>query len=80
MAKPRDFSITIRPDGQIVLEVDGQQETAYKRILEFLEETVGPAQALELAPADPPERRLNQLAAEAEREAEKLRLGKRAPE
>lgn len=77
MVKPRDFSITIMPDGKIVLELDGQKETDYRRILEFLQETVGPVQALELAPADPPERRLRPALTEEEQEAEKIRLGKR---
>ncbi|MCL5269573.1 MAG: DUF2997 domain-containing protein [bacterium] len=53
MAKPEEFTIHIEPDGRIILEAEGLREESYRRIIAFLEETVGPVQQLEVA-GDPP--------------------------
>jgi hypothetical protein len=58
VAKPKEFTIVIEPDGRIILDVGGMQETSYKRILEYLEETVGPVRLVEVSPSDPPQRHL----------------------
>ena len=57
MAHPEEFTITIEPDGRIILDGQGMHETSYRRILELLEATVGPV-TLEEAPAPPTVNRL----------------------
>ena len=54
VVKPEEFTIRIEPDGRVILQADGLQETSYRRILELLEETVGPVREIEAAPGDPP--------------------------
>ena len=70
MAKPEEFTIRIEPDGRIVLERGDVQETAWRRIVQLLEETVGPGREIEVAPEDPPTRHLH---AETGRDAERER-------
>jgi hypothetical protein len=77
VARPQEFSIIIRPDGKIILDMNGVRETSYLRILEFLEETVGPVRELEVTPSDPPERHLRPTVEEAEQETQQLRLGRK---
>lgn len=76
VARPQEFSITIRPDGKIILDMNGVRETSYRRIIEFLEETVGPVSELEVTPSDPPERHICPTVEEEEQETRQLRLGK----
>jgi hypothetical protein len=73
VAKPKEFTIVIEPDGRIILDVGGMQETSYKRILEYLEETVGPVRLVDVSPSDPPQRHL-QAVHEDEEETRQLRL------
>lgn len=47
MAKPEEFKFTIDKDGKIVLDFRGMEEASYRRILQLLEETVGPTEAAE---------------------------------
>jgi hypothetical protein len=56
MAKPEEFKFTIDKDGKILLDFRGMEEASYRRILELLQETVGPAEALEAQAdeAEPP--------------------------
>jgi hypothetical protein len=79
MAQPEEFKIRIEPDGRIVLDAPGMHETSYRRIIEFLEATVGPAHQVEAAPLDPPSRHLHSAARADETEAESARqeLGQR---
>lgn len=65
------------PDGRIVLDMNGIQETSYRRILDLLSETVGPAQVVEMLPSDPPQPHLSAAAAQAEEERQ-VRLEGRA--
>lgn len=73
MASPQEFTVTILPDGRIVLDMNGIQETSYRRILEMLQETVGPAHLVEMLPGDPPQPHLNTTAVNEEEERQ-LRL------
>ena len=45
LAKPEEFRITIRPDGKIELDFRGMEISSYRRIVELLQETVGPLEA-----------------------------------
>ena len=56
MAQPEEFTIHIEPDGRIVLEGEGLSETSYRKIIELLEETIGPVREIQLSPQDPPRR------------------------
>lgn len=56
MKKPDEFTVRIEPDGRILFETEGLEETSYRRIVEYLEETVGPVRTLEVEPGDPPRR------------------------
>jgi hypothetical protein len=53
MSQPEEFTIHIEPDGRIILDGAGMHETSYRRILELLEETVGPVRHLD-ASEEPP--------------------------
>lgn len=59
MAKPEEFKIRIEPDGRIILNIDGMEESSYRRILELLEETVGPVSEVNIEPGDPPSRHIH---------------------
>jgi hypothetical protein len=56
MAKPEEFKFTIDKDGRIQLDFRGMEESAWRRILELLQETVGPAESVEVQSdeAEPP--------------------------
>jgi hypothetical protein len=56
VVKPEEFTIRIEPDGRVIFQGEGLQETSYSRILELLQETVGPVREIEAAPGDPPTR------------------------
>lgn len=74
MAKPQEFTITIDKDGQIILDMNGVREKSFKRILELLEETVGPVRVVEVTPGDPPQRRLHPQ--EQEEEASEVKMAR----
>jgi hypothetical protein len=57
MSRPQEFTIHIEPDGRIVLDGRQMEDASYRRILELLQDTVGPARPLEVE-GDPPERYL----------------------
>jgi hypothetical protein len=59
MSRPEEFTIQIEPDGRVIFKSGELEESSYRRILELLEETVGPAQAVEAGQADPPRRSLS---------------------
>lgn len=56
MARPEEFKITIDKDGRIHLDFRGMEESSYRRILEALQEAVGPVEAAgtQFDEADPP--------------------------
>jgi hypothetical protein len=58
MSRPEEIVIHIEPDGRIVLDGREMQETSYKRILDLIRETVGPAHAVEVDGGEPPTRHL----------------------
>ena len=58
MAEPEEFTIHIEPDGRIVLDGAGMHETSFRRIIQLLEETVGPVRQLDVS-TDPPGMHLN---------------------
>lgn len=66
MTRPQEFTVHIEPDGRIVLNLDGLEETSYRRILDLLAETVGPVQEVGLSPEDPPRRFLHSASAPSE--------------
>ena len=47
MSTPEEFEVVIGKDGRIRLDFRGMNEESYRRIVQVLEETVGPAEALE---------------------------------
>lgn len=53
MSGPEEFTLTIMPDGRILFQGAGVEETDYKRILEFLEEMIGPVTPGEGPPENP---------------------------
>lgn len=53
MNHPEEFTLTIMPDGRIVFDGAGMQETNYRRILDLLEDTVGPVAHEEGPPENP---------------------------
>jgi hypothetical protein len=61
MSRPEEFTIHIEADGRIILDGRGMEETSYRRILELLRETIGPARPLALDRSDPPGRHLARL-------------------
>ena len=67
VAKPEEFTVRIEPDGRIILEVEGLEETSYRRILELLEETVGPVRQIEAAGGEPPTRHIHPAAGKTKR-------------
>lgn len=74
MAKPEEFVVQIEPDGKIVLEMNGVREESMQRIMQLLQETVGPTQELEQAPGDPPQRRLSAQHEDEAQDEDTLRL------
>ncbi len=56
MARPEEFTFTIDKDGKIQLDFRGMEESSYRRILEMLQEMVGPTEAVEAQSdeAEPP--------------------------
>lgn len=54
MAKPEEFTIHIEPDGRILVEGRTLQEMPYRRLAEWLEETVGPVHHIDFEAGDPP--------------------------
>jgi hypothetical protein len=71
VATPEEFEVIIDKDGRIRLNFRGMCETSYRRIVEVLQETVGPAEAAEIGAeeAAPPrvrETREEKATAEAE--------------
>ncbi len=59
MPQPEDWTIRIAPDGRITLEANGVTTTSWRRIVQMLEETVGPVAEVPLSPEDPPRRFLH---------------------
>jgi hypothetical protein len=57
--QPEEFKIHIEPDGRIIIEGAGLEGASYRRILDFLAETVGPVR--DIADADPSDARLDLL-------------------
>lgn len=47
MSRKEEFDVIITPDGKIRLDFRGMKEESYRRILEVLQETVGPVEPLE---------------------------------
>ena len=76
MAKPEEFRIQIEPDGRVVLDGRGMELTSYRRIVELLEETVGPVQELDRAPDDPPQRHIHPAQSREQEESDRLDLGR----
>lgn len=70
MAKPEEFKFTIDKDGRVHLDFRGMEESSYRRILELLQETVGPTEAVEAQrdEAEPPGVYEQRRIAEEERE------------
>lgn len=71
MARREEFKVTIDKDGRIHLDFRGMEESSYRRILEALQESVGPVEAADTQfdEADPPgvlELRKAQTEAQAE--------------
>ena len=55
MAQPEEFKIHIEPDGRVIFESGtGMQETSWRRVIELIEETVGPVVEVKTDPSDPP--------------------------
>lgn len=56
MAKPEEFKFTIDKDGKIQLDFRGMEESSYRRILEMLQDMVGPVETVEAQSdeAEPP--------------------------
>lgn len=48
MAIPEEFEVVIGADGKIRLDFRGMSVESYRRIVEVLQETVGPAEALDI--------------------------------
>lgn len=48
MAEIEEFEVTIDRDGRIRLDFRGMSESSYRRIVEVLQETVGPVERLDL--------------------------------
>lgn len=74
-ARPEEFTIHIEPDGRIILDGQGMRETNFRRIIELLEETVGPVQQLEVSPSDPPERLVHSTQQTEDEELHRTRIG-----
>lgn len=56
MAKSEEFKFTIDKDGRVKLDFRGMEESSYRRIVEMLQEMVGPVEAEEAQrdEAEPP--------------------------
>lgn len=70
MAKPEEFKFTIDKDGRVRLDFRGMEESSYRRILELLQESVGPTESVEAQSdeAEPPGVYEQRKKAEEERE------------
>ena len=74
MAKPEEFEVIIDKDGRIRLDMRGMSAESYRRIVEVLQETVGPVQEVESEEDDPPSvREYPNLKADSNREEEELK-------
>lgn len=54
MGRPEEFRFTIDKDGRIQLDFRGMEEASYRRILQMLEEMVGPVEAAEAQAEEAP--------------------------
>ena len=59
MARPEEYIIHIDADGRITLDGKDIHETSWRRIVDLLEETVGPVRHVQVNPEDPPRPRLH---------------------
>lgn len=74
MAKPEEFEVIIDKDGRIRLDMRGMSAESYRRIVEVLNETVGPVQEVESEEDDPPSvREIRSLQADSNRRDEELK-------
>jgi hypothetical protein len=48
MAQAEEFTVVIGADGRIRIDFRGMSESSYRRIVEMLEETVGPVEPIEI--------------------------------
>lgn len=82
MAKPEEFIVTIGPDGRIILDFRGMTEESYRRIVETLQETVGPVERIEVQADQSPPGGVRELDSAKIKEEEKaeLKLGQRRSE
>ena len=54
MSKPEEFKIHIDDEGRIRMDFRGMKPSSYRRIIEMLEETVGPVSIPDLGEDEPP--------------------------
>jgi hypothetical protein len=77
VSKPDEITIHIEPDGRIVVDGREMDEVSYRRLVELLEETIGPARELNAGPGEPPPAaRLTAKKDREKRKAKEQKLGR----